>query len=101
MERDEFLCEEIIVHLNSEEEAAALFEYYRQNYGFDDSDNTLGMDNWERYPYAFAYKGKKGIHGYGYNHTEKDVEFSEWAERVGLRNYEFDESDKTLSFLFE
>lgn len=103
MERDEFLCEKIIIHLNTEDDAKALFDYYLQNYNIADKDNTLDMHNWEQYPYAFAYEGQDGIHGYAYpsHNRDKIIEFDEWAERVGLHSYEFDESDKTLSFLFE
>lgn len=99
MERDEFLRNVISVHLSSEEEAEAFFDYYRQNYDIG-SDNTLHMGNWAQYPNAYCYSGEDAIHGRT-DYAGSGVPFEDWAERVGLRNYEISESDKTLSFLFE
>ena len=99
MERDEFLRNQVEVHLTTAEEAETLLEYYLENYDIGE-DNSLHMGNWSDYPYAFCYDGGDAIHGRT-RRNGKVIEFSEWAERVGLHSYEFDESDKTLSFLFE
>ena len=94
---EEFTKHRYYIHINSKEEAKALYSYY-EAFQVSPMYNTSTISNCLNYPYL--YMAYDGIHGYGRKQDDKlTIEYDEWYAMI--EPSDFKESDKPLSFLFD
>lgn len=93
---------ECCVHINSEEEAQRVFDYYAlcENGGF--THTTVGRHNCMRFPYLMS--GKDGnfvdIFGCMHDHGRKCYEFKDWLVEIdAIHNMESANEREIVEFL--
>ena len=98
---DTFAKRGYFIHINSPEEARAVYEYYNDR-GLPIRENSSNEENCMEFPYLGKgfHSAITGFHRSDPSISEKVMEYDEWAEFVGVSDCELNDVGSVLS-LFE